>query len=150
MTFSLQTRGAAGFAALADITEEDYDRTFGSNVKGALFTVQKALPLLRDGASVILTGSTAASKGYPAFSVYASSKAAIRNFARGWIVDLGPRRIRVNILVPGRHIDARMERSQPNRGAAPGVRCYVRGIDAAGTHGKPGRDRGSSVVPRLR
>ena len=93
--------GGGGFAALADITEDDYDRTFGSNVKGTLFTVQKALPLLRDGASVILTGSTAAHKGFPAFSIYAASKAAIRNFARGWIVDLSPRRIRVNVLVPG-------------------------------------------------
>jgi NAD(P)-dependent dehydrogenase (short-subunit alcohol dehydrogenase family) len=63
--------------------------------------VQKALPLLRDGASVILTGSTSATTGIPAFSVYSASKAAIRNFARGWILDLAPRKIRVNVLVPG-------------------------------------------------
>jgi NAD(P)-dependent dehydrogenase (short-subunit alcohol dehydrogenase family) len=75
--------GGGEFAPLSEITEEEYDRTFGSNVKGTLFTVQKALPLLKDGAAVILTGSTAATRGYPAFSVYSASKAAIRNFARG-------------------------------------------------------------------
>ena len=93
--------GGGEFVPFGEITEDQYDRTFDSNVKGTLFTVQKALPLLKDGASVILTGSTAASRGYPAFSVYSASKAAIRAFARGWIVDLGPRRIRVNVLVPG-------------------------------------------------
>jgi NAD(P)-dependent dehydrogenase (short-subunit alcohol dehydrogenase family) len=89
------------FAPLQDITEEPFDRTFGINVKGTLFTVKKALPLLHDGASIILIGSSAASAGMPAFSVYSATKAAIRNFARGWIVDLAPRRIRVNVLVPG-------------------------------------------------
>ncbi|MBB4003683.1 SDR family oxidoreductase [Aurantimonas endophytica] len=93
--------GGGRFASLSEITEEDYDSTFATNVKGTLFTVQKALPLLVDGASVILTGSTAASTGSPAFSVYGASKAAIRSFARGWILDLAPRRIRVNVLVPG-------------------------------------------------
>jgi len=89
------------FMALQEITEEHYERTFATNVKGTLFTVRKALPLLRDGASVILTGSTAATTGIPSFSVYSASKAAIRAFARGWILDLAPRRIRVNVLVPG-------------------------------------------------
>ncbi len=93
--------GAGDFQALADVTEEHFDRIFATNVKGTLFTVQKALPLLRDGASIILTGSTAAVIGSPAFSVYAASKAAIRSFARNWILDLAPRRIRVNVLVPG-------------------------------------------------
>jgi NAD(P)-dependent dehydrogenase (short-subunit alcohol dehydrogenase family) len=93
--------GGGEFLPLQEITEEHYDRTFATNVKGTLFTVQKALPLLRDGASVILTGSTAAVTGTPAFSVYSASKAAIRNFARSWILDLAPRRIRVNVLVPG-------------------------------------------------
>lgn len=93
--------GGGSFAALSEITEEEYERTFSTNVKGTLFTVQKALPLLVDGASVILTGSTAASTGSPAFSVYGASKAAIRSFARNWILDLAPRRIRVNVLVPG-------------------------------------------------
>ena len=93
--------GVGEFASLQDITEDHFDRTFDINVKGTLFTVQKALPLLRDGASVILTGSSAANAGMPAFSVYSATKAAIRNFARGWSVDLAPRRIRVNVLVPG-------------------------------------------------
>lgn len=93
--------GGGEFAALSEITEEQYERTFATNVKGTLFTVQKALPLLVDGASIILTGSTAATTGSPAFSVYGASKAAIRSFARNWILDLAPRRIRVNVLVPG-------------------------------------------------
>ncbi|MGI2035490.1 SDR family oxidoreductase [Rhizobium panacihumi] len=93
--------GGGAFLALPDVTEEHFDQAFNTNVKGTLFTVQKALPLLVDGASVILTGSTAASTGSPAFSVYGASKAAIRSFARNWIMDLAPRRIRVNVLVPG-------------------------------------------------
>ena len=86
---------------LGSITEEQYEDTFGRNVKGVLFTVQKALPLLVDGASVILTGSTAAAGGTAAFSVYAASKAAVRAFARNWILDLKERRIRVNVISPG-------------------------------------------------
>jgi NAD(P)-dependent dehydrogenase (short-subunit alcohol dehydrogenase family) len=93
--------GGGEFMRLQEITEEHYDRTFATNVKGTLFTVQKALPLLRDGASIILTGSTTGTTGTPAFSVYSASKAAIRNFARSWILDLAPRRIRVNVLSPG-------------------------------------------------
>ncbi len=93
--------GGGDFMPLAEMTEDHFDRTFDINVKGTVFTVQKALPLLRDGASIILTGSSAANKGTPAFSVYAATKAAIRSFARGWAAELGPRRIRVNVLVPG-------------------------------------------------
>jgi NAD(P)-dependent dehydrogenase (short-subunit alcohol dehydrogenase family) len=93
--------GGGEFAALGEITEEHFDKTFATNVKGTLFTVQKALPLLKDGASIILTGSTGATTGIPAFSVYCATKAAIRNFARSWILDLAPRKIRVNVLVPG-------------------------------------------------
>lgn len=93
--------GGGEFRSLAEVTEEHFARTFDINVKGTLFTVQKALPLLRDGASVILMGSTAASTGTPAFSVYSASKAAIRCFARTWILELAPRAIRVNVLAPG-------------------------------------------------
>jgi NAD(P)-dependent dehydrogenase (short-subunit alcohol dehydrogenase family) len=93
--------GGGSLLPLGKITEEQYDDTFGSNVKGVVFTVQKALPLLADGASVILTGSTAASGGTEAFSVYAASKAAVRSFARNWILDLKGRGIRVNTLSPG-------------------------------------------------
>ena len=97
----LANAGGGELMPLSDITEEHYDRTFATNVKGTLFTVQKALPLLRDGASVILTGSANGNKGGASFSVYSASKAAIRNFARSWVQDLAPRRIRVNVLVPG-------------------------------------------------
>ncbi len=93
--------GGGEFAPLGAITEEHFDRTFAVNVKGVLFTVQKALPLLRDGSSIILTGSTTGTMGSPAFSVYSATKAAIRNFARNWILDLKERRIRVNTLSPG-------------------------------------------------
>ena len=93
--------GGGSFRALEAIDEAHYATTFDTNVKGTLFTVQKALPYLQDGASVILTGSTAASTGIPSFSVYSASKAAIRNFARSWILELAARRIRVNVLAPG-------------------------------------------------
>lgn len=93
--------GGGSLLPLGAITEEQYEDTFDRNVKGVLFTVQKALPLLVRGASVILTGSTAASGGTAGFSVYAASKAAVRSFARNWIVDLKERGIRVNVLSPG-------------------------------------------------
>src|SRR5438132_12396623 len=84
-----------------EITEEHFDKTFNTNVRGLLFTVQKALPLLSRGASVILTGSIASIKGFESFSVYNASKAAVRSFARSWIVDLKGRDIRINVLSPG-------------------------------------------------
>jgi NAD(P)-dependent dehydrogenase (short-subunit alcohol dehydrogenase family) len=93
--------GGGDMLPLGEITEQQYEDTFGRNVKGVLFTVQKALPLLAPGASVILTGSTAANKGTAAFSVYAASKAAVRSFARNWILDLKDRGIRINTVVPG-------------------------------------------------
>ena len=93
--------GGGAFAPIGAITEEQFDDTFDRNVKGVLFTVQKALPLLVDGASVILTGSTASINASPAFSVYGASKAAVRTFARHWTMDLKARRIRVNALSPG-------------------------------------------------
>jgi len=86
---------------LGEITEEHFDKTFNTNVRGLLFTVQKALPLLRKGASVILTGSIATMKGFPSLSVYGASKAAVRSFARTWIVELKGRDIRINVLSPG-------------------------------------------------
>jgi NAD(P)-dependent dehydrogenase (short-subunit alcohol dehydrogenase family) len=87
--------------ALGTIAEEDFDATFDTNVKGVLFTVQKALPLLARNSSVILTGSTASRNVAAGQSVYAASKAAVRNFARSWILDLKGRDIRVNVLSPG-------------------------------------------------
>ncbi|MGW3244135.1 SDR family NAD(P)-dependent oxidoreductase [Streptomyces sp. NPDC001070] len=93
--------GGGEFARLEDVTERHFDDTFGANVKGLLFTVQKALPLLNDGASVILTGSTAGSGGVEAFGVYSASKAAVRSFARTWANELKDRAIRVNTISPG-------------------------------------------------
>src|SRR6267154_276605 len=86
---------------LGEITEELYDSLFNINVKGLLFTVQKALPLMPEGASIILTASIVASKGMPAWSVYSATKAAVRSFARTWTTDLKDRRIRVNAVSPG-------------------------------------------------
>jgi NAD(P)-dependent dehydrogenase (short-subunit alcohol dehydrogenase family) len=93
--------GVGEFAALGSVTEEHFDKLFNVNVKGALFTVQKALPLLNDGGSIILTGSVGSVKGTPAFWVYGATKAAIRNFVRAWTVELKDRRIRSNVLSPG-------------------------------------------------
>ena len=93
--------GSGEFVPLGQITEAHFDRTFDVNVKGLLFTVQKALPLFRNGGSIVLNASIAASKGIEAFSVYSASKAAVRSFARSWTNDLKARRIRVNVVSPG-------------------------------------------------
>jgi len=93
--------GVAKYAPFGTITEEHYDSIFGINVKGLLFTVQKALPLLPDGASIILNASIVASKGLSANSVYSATKAAVRSFARTWTTDLKDHRIRVNAVSPG-------------------------------------------------
>ncbi|MFD7001367.1 SDR family NAD(P)-dependent oxidoreductase [Streptomyces mirabilis] len=93
--------GTASFATLEQVTEEHFEETFGVNVRGTLFTVQKALPLLNDGASVILNSSVRADDGVAAFGTYAASKAAIRSFARTWANELKGRGIRVNAISPG-------------------------------------------------
>ncbi|GLR55898.1 SDR family NAD(P)-dependent oxidoreductase [Rhizobium indigoferae] len=89
------------FMKLGEITEEHFDKTYNTNVRGLLFAFQKALPVLQDGASIILTGSIAASKGIPSMSVYSSTKAAIRSLVRGWIIDTKERGFRINVLSPG-------------------------------------------------
>jgi NAD(P)-dependent dehydrogenase (short-subunit alcohol dehydrogenase family) len=101
--------GLAEKAKFGTVTEEQFDREFDVNVKGAFFTVQKALPLLRDGASVILNASVVASKGLADVSVYSATKAALRSFARTWTTDLRGRKIRVNVVSPG-PIDTPMHR----------------------------------------
>ncbi|MBR9905592.1 MAG: SDR family oxidoreductase [Gammaproteobacteria bacterium] len=93
--------GVGEFASLGQITEEHYDYIFDINVKGTLFTVQKALPLMTNGGSIILTGSTVGSMGTPAMSIYSASKAAIRNLVRSWAHDLRGTGIRVNVMSPG-------------------------------------------------
>jgi NAD(P)-dependent dehydrogenase (short-subunit alcohol dehydrogenase family) len=93
--------GGGEFAPLGQITEAHVDKWLRINVKGTLFTVQKALPLMPDGASIILNGSMVSRKAIPAFGVYAATKAALRSFARTWSVDLQARKIRVNVVAPG-------------------------------------------------
>jgi NAD(P)-dependent dehydrogenase (short-subunit alcohol dehydrogenase family) len=93
--------GLGGMQPIGAVTEASFDLIFGVNVKGTLFTVQKALPLMKSGGSIILTGSTTGSMGTPAFSVYSATKAAIRNLARSWALDLKGTDIRVNVLSPG-------------------------------------------------
>ena len=93
--------GIGEFVPLGQITEEHFDRIFGVNVRGTVFTVQKALPLMHDGGTIVINGSMVSIKGMPAFSVYAATKAALRSFARTWSVDLKGRGIRINVVSPG-------------------------------------------------
>lgn len=93
--------GVVDIKPLGDITSEHYEKTFDINVKGLLFTVQKLLPLMRDGASIILNASIASTKGFPGYSTYSATKAAVRSFARTWTIELQGRGIRVNALSPG-------------------------------------------------
>jgi NAD(P)-dependent dehydrogenase (short-subunit alcohol dehydrogenase family) len=93
--------GFGEFATIDQVTEDHFDKTFNLNVRGTLFTVQKALPLFNDGGSIIMNGSIASIKGFPSFGVYSASKAAVRSFARTWLLELKDRLIRVNVLSPG-------------------------------------------------
>src|SRR5262245_11630499 len=98
----LWTSAGTGEAGkLGEITDQDFDATFGLNARGTLFTVQKALPLFNDGGSIFMTGSIASVRGYPFWSVYAASKAVLQAYARVWLAELKDRRIRVNVLTPG-------------------------------------------------
>ncbi|WCN81347.1 SDR family NAD(P)-dependent oxidoreductase [Micromonospora sp. LH3U1] len=113
--------GGGEFLPLGSITVEHYANTFDTNVRGTLFTVQKALPLLNEGASVVLAGSTAAVNGTPAFSVYSASKAAIRSFGRAWAAELIGRNIRVNTLIPGPTETPGVAGLAPSPEEAPGL-----------------------------
>jgi len=129
--------GGGEMAPLGAISEEHYEKTFATNVKGVLFTVQKALPLLKDGASVILTSSTTSISGTPAFSVYSATKAAIRNFARNWILDLKDRRIRVNAVSPGVTDTAGLNELFGGGAQAEGTKDYLASLIPAGRVGQP-------------
>lgn len=129
--------GGGEFAPLGAITEEHYQKTFDSNVKGVLFTVQKALPLLRDGGSIVLTSSTTSISGTPALSVYSATKAAVRNFARNWILDLKDRRIRVNAVSPGVTETAGLNELFGGGDRADGTKNYLAGLIPAGRIGQP-------------
>jgi NAD(P)-dependent dehydrogenase (short-subunit alcohol dehydrogenase family) len=129
--------GGGEMVALGAITEEHYQWTFDTNVKGVLFTVQKALPLLKDGASIILTSSTTSISGTPAFSVYSATKAAIRNFARNWMLDLKDRHIRVNAISPGVTDTAGLDELFGGGAQAQGTRDYLASLIPAGRVGQP-------------
>jgi NAD(P)-dependent dehydrogenase (short-subunit alcohol dehydrogenase family) len=130
--------GGGSMLPLGAITEEQYDDTFGRNVKGLIFTVQKALPLLVEGASVILTGSTAGSKGTANFSVYSASKAAVRNLARSWILDLKDRHIRVNVVSPGAtRTPGLVDLAGPDEANQKGLLDYLASQIPAGRVGQP-------------
>jgi NAD(P)-dependent dehydrogenase (short-subunit alcohol dehydrogenase family) len=129
--------GGGEMLPLGAITEEHYQRTFDNNVKGVLFTVQKALPLLKDGASVILTSSTTSISGTPAFSVYSATKAAVRNFARNWILDLKDRRIRVNAISPGVTDTEGLDHLFGGGAQATGTKDYLASLIPAGRVGQP-------------
>jgi len=129
--------GGGEMAALGAITEEHYQKTFDTNVKGTLFTVQKAQPLLRDGASIILTSSTTSISGTPAFSVYSATKAAVRNFARNWILDLKDRHIRVNAVSPGLTDTAGLNELFGNGESAENTKNYLSSLIPAGRIGQP-------------
>jgi len=127
--------GGGAFAPLGAISEEHYQSTFDTNVKGVLFTVQKALPLLRDGGSIILTASTVSISGTPAFSVYSATKAAVRSFARNWILDLKDRGIRVNAISPGLTDTPGVDHLFGEN--AQGTKDYLAGLVPAGRVGRP-------------
>ena len=129
--------GGGQMVPLGAITEEHYQSIFDTNVKGVLFTVQKALPLLKDGASIILTGSTTSISGTPSFSVYSATKAAVRNFARNWILDLKDRHIRVNTISPGVTETAGLDELFGGGDQAQGTKDYLAGLIPLGRIGQP-------------
>ncbi|WP_155462781.1 SDR family oxidoreductase [Duganella radicis] len=130
--------GGGSMAPLGAITEEHFDDAFDRNVKGLTFTVQSALPLLEKGASVILTSSTAGVVGTPAFSIYSASKAAVRNLARSWILDVKDRGIRINVVSPGPiHTPGLVELAGDDAAAQQGLLDYLASQVPLGRVGQP-------------
>lgn len=123
--------GIGGRGAIGSVTEEEFDTIFDLNVRGTFFTAQKAIPLFRDGGAIILNGSIANVKGFPGVSVYGASKAPVRAFARGWLVDLKDCGIRVNVLSPGPIDTAAMQR------LPAGVKDQFKAIIPRGELGRP-------------
>lgn len=130
--------GGGSMLPLGQITEEQVDDTFDRNVKGVIFTVQKALPLMGPGGSVILTGSTAGIQGTASFSVYSASKAAVRNLARSWALDLKGTGIRVNVVSPGAiHTPGLVELAGTDTAAQQGLVDYLASLIPMGRVGQP-------------
>jgi NAD(P)-dependent dehydrogenase (short-subunit alcohol dehydrogenase family) len=134
--------GAGSPLALGKITAKHIDETFDTNVKGTIFTVQKALPLMGQGGSIILTGSSAGTTGAPGMSAYSASKAAVRNLARTWAEDLKGTGIRVNVLSPG----ATATELAKEALGEEGQKVYA---SMAPAHGRSGRDRGRGRLSRV-
>jgi len=130
--------GGGTMLPLGAITEEQYQQTFDRNVKGVIFTVQSALPLLTPGGSVILTGSTTGTMGTAGFSLYSATKAAVRNLVRSWILDVKGRGIRINVISPGpTRTPGLVELAGPDAGAQQGLLDYLAGQIPLGRVGKP-------------
>ncbi|MGA2100955.1 MAG: SDR family oxidoreductase [Candidatus Sulfotelmatobacter sp.] len=129
--------GGGELAPLGAITEEHYDKTFNLNVKGLLFTVQKALPLIPDGGSIILNASIVSIKGMAAFSVYSATKAAVRSFARSWTTDLKDRKIRVNVISPGPIKTPILDGLGQTEEERKGITDYLTSIVPLGRMGEP-------------
>jgi len=129
--------GGGEFSTLEQVTEKHFDETFGGNTKGMLFTVQKALPLLNDGASIILQSSNAATLGNAAFGVYAASKAAVRSFARTWAAELKERSIRVNAISPGTIDTPGIDGLVPSQEQAVELKAYMASTIPMGRVGRP-------------
>jgi NAD(P)-dependent dehydrogenase (short-subunit alcohol dehydrogenase family) len=129
--------GGGSFAPLGSITEELYEQTFNTNVKGVLFTVQKALPLIPDGGSIILNASIVSQKGMAAFSVYSATKAAVRSFARSWTTDLKDRKIRVNAISPGPIDTPILDGLAETEEGRKGIKDHLTSIVPLGRMGRP-------------
>ena len=129
--------GGGSLAPLGSITEEHYDQTFNVNVKGLLFTVQKALPLIPDGGAIILNASIVSIKGMPAFSVYSATKAAVRSFARSWTNDLKDRKIRVNVISPGPIDTPILDGLGQSEEERQGIRAHLTSMVPLGRMGQP-------------
>lgn len=129
--------GGGEFSTLEQVTEKHFDETFGRNTKGLLFTVQKALPLLNDGASIVLQSSNAGTLGNEAFGVYAASKAAVRSFARTWAAELKGRSIRVNAVSPGTIDTPGIDGLAPDQEQADQLKSYLASTIPMGRVGRP-------------
>lgn len=119
------------------VTPEHFDKTFNTNARGAYFTVQKALPIMNDGGSVILVGSGVWLKGYPAYGTYAATKAALRSFVRTWTTELKDRKIRANVISPGAVETPIIDGQFPTKEAADGAREWFKSIIPLGRLGEP-------------
>jgi NAD(P)-dependent dehydrogenase (short-subunit alcohol dehydrogenase family) len=129
--------GIVEMVSTAAATPEHFDKTFNTNARGAYFTVQKALPIMNDGGSVILIGSAVWLKGFPPYGTYAATKAALRSFVRTWTTELKDRKIRANVISPGAVETPIIDGQFPNKEAADGAREWFKSITPAGRLGEP-------------